>query len=108
MYSYYFILTDKRPELCHLVELLAPIRSNWGLIGRQLGVDIQVIDDVNKSNQMKLDEVIQIWIETKPTPTTWFNIITVVQKQSPDVADTIRKYLDQILSEQKRAKISSM
>ena len=110
MHAYYYFLltTDKRPELCCLIELLAPISSNWGLIGGKLGVDIQIIDDLNKSDEMKLDEVIQKWIETKPTPTLWFNIIEIVKGQCPDVASTIKKYLDQFFNEQEQAKIQGM
>ena len=69
-YFYFILTTDKRPAPCHLAKLLAPISSNWGLIGGKLGVNIQVIDDLNKSDDMKLDEVIQKWIKTKPSPTT--------------------------------------
>ena len=53
---------------------------------------------------MKLNDVIVKWIETKPSPTTWFNIVEVVKGQSPDVAFTVKEYLDQILSEQEQAK----
>ena len=75
-YTYHFILTiGKRPELNHLVKLLTPIKSKWLSIGHELGVDIDVIDDLNKSDEIKRNEVIQKWVETKPTPTTCDNII---------------------------------
>ena len=107
IHSYNFILsTDKRPKLCRLVKLLAPIHSKWGSIGGELGVNIEIIDDKSdeKSDELKLNDVIVKWIETKPSPTTWFNIVEVVKRQSPDVAFTVKEYLDQILSEQKQAK----
>ena len=108
MHIYYFILTTgKRPELDCLVELLVPISSKWDLIGHELGVDIDVIGDLNKSDDKKLNEVIQKWMETKPTPTTWDNIIKVVKGHSPDIARTILEYLDQILIEQKEEIIKS-
>ena len=107
-----FILnTGKRPELRDLVKLLDPICTEWDVIGSQLKVDIKIIDDSNKSVETKLNEVIQKWVETKPTPTTWDNIIEVVKGpviQSKDVASTIEKYLEQILSEQRKAIIKSM
>ena len=112
VHTYYFILTTgKRPELDHLVELLVPISSKWDLIGKELGVDINFIDDLNKSDFMKLNEVIQKWIETKPTPTTWNNIIEVVKGpilQNLDVASAIEEYLDEILTELKQATVKSM
>ena len=88
--------------------MLAPISSKWDLMSRELGVDI---DDLNKSDDIKLNKVIQKWVETKPTPTTWDNIIEVVKGpilQRQDLADTIKKYLDQILIEQKQSTIKSM
>ena len=91
--------------------MLAPISSKWDLIRSELGVDIEVIEDLNKSDDLKLDQVIQKWVETKPTPTTWDNIIKVVNGpvvQSPEVASTIQEYLNQILCEQKQATIKSM
>ena len=112
MHSYYFILTtDKRLELCHLVELLAPISSKWRLIGGELGVHIEIGDDLNKSDDMMIDEVIKNWIKTKHTPITCDNIIKVIKGpviQSPCVASNIEKYLDEMLSEQEQAKITSM
>ena len=112
MYSYYFIeTTDKRPELYHLIKLLAPISSKWGLISHELGIHIEIIDDFNKSDDMMIDEVIKKWIETKPSPTTWDNIIKVIRGpviQSACVANDIEKYLDQMLSEQEEANIQSM
>ena len=91
--------------------MLAPISSKWDLICSQLGVDIEVIEDLNKSDDLKLNQVIQKWVETKSTPTTWDNIIEVVKGpvlQSPEVASTIQEYLNQILCEQKQATIKSM
>ena len=88
-----------------------PISSKWDLIGRELGVDIDVSDDLNKSDDEKLNEVIQKWVKTKPTPTTWDNIIEVVKRpilQCQDLADTIKKHLDHILIEEKPSTIKSM
>ena len=110
--TYYFILTiGKRPELGRLIELLAPIKSKWDLISGELGVDIDIIDDLNKSDDMKLNEVIQKWVETNSTPTTWDNIIEIVKGpilQSPDVASNIQDYLDQILDKQEQSTVKSM
>ena len=105
---YFILTTGKRPELHRLVELLDPICTKWDVIGRQLGVDIEIIDDVNKSDETKLKEVIEKWVETKSTPTTWNSIIEVVKAQSPGVASKIQEYLEQILSEQRKATIKSM
>ena len=110
-YLLFILNTGKRPELHDLVKLLDPIRTKWDVIGSQLGVDTKIIDYPNKSDVTKLNEVIQKWVETKPTPTTWNNIIEVVKGpviQSKDVASTIKKYLEQILNEQRKAILKSM
>ena len=107
----FILTTGKRPELHRLVELLDPVCTEWDVIGCQLGVNIEIIDDVNKSDETKLKEVIEKWVETKSTPTTWNKIIEVVKGpviQSPDVARKIQEYLEQILSEQRKATIKSM
>ena len=58
----------------------------------------------------KLTDVLQKWIDTKPTPVTWENIIgvvggPVVQKQ--EVAITIQQSLRHIRIEQRKAKEQS-
>ena len=75
-------------------------------------MNIEIIENLkksdDKSDEMKLNEVIVKWIEAKPTPTTWINIIEVVKGENSDVAYTIMKYLNQILSEQEQAKLQGM
>ena len=114
MILHVFITTlGKRPELRHLVQLLAPISSRWDLLGGQLGVEPNIIESLqnsNKPDKTRLTEILQRWIEMKPTPVTWDNIIkvvggSVVENQS--VAITIQKSLKKIRIEYRRAKRQS-
>ena len=53
------------------MQLLAPISSRWDLSGGQLGVDSNVIEGLKVSTKphlTKLTDVLQKWIDIKPTP----------------------------------------
>ena len=103
----------KRPELRHLVQLLATVSSRWDSLGGQLGVEPNFIESLktsNKFNKTRLTEILQKWIEMKPTPVTWDNIINVVGGpvvEKLDVAITIQKSLKKIRIEYRRAKRQS-
>ena len=95
------------------MQLLAPVSSKWDLLGDQLGVEhnfIAGLKNSNKSDQTRLTEILQKWIEMKPTPVTWDNIIKVVGGpvvQNQNVAITIQKHLKKIRIEYRRAKRQS-
>ena len=111
----YVVITTigKRPELRHLMQILAPISARWDLLGGQLGVAPNFIESLktsNKTNETILTEILQKWIEMKPTPVTWDNIINVVGGPvvaKLDVAITIQKSLKKIRIEYRRAKRQS-
>lgn len=105
--------TGKRPELHYLVRLLACVSSKWDLVGGQLGVDENFISGLRiseNSNETKLTDILQRWMEMKPTPVTWENVIEVVRGpvvKEPEVAKDIRKSLRQMRIEQRRVKRKS-
>ena len=111
----YAVITTigKRPELRHLVQLLATVSSRWDSLGGQLAVEPNFIESLkisNKSYKTTLTEILQKWIEMKPTPVTWDNIINVVGGpvvERLDVAITIQKSLKKIRIEYRRAKRQS-
>ena len=102
--------TGKRPELRHLVKLLACVSFKWNLVGGQLGVDENFINELRISenlNETKLTDILQRWMKMKPTPVTWENVIEVVGGpvvKAPEVAKDIRQSLKQMRIEQRRAK----
>lgn len=104
------LTTGKRPELRHLVQLLAPISARWDLLGVQLGVEenfIEGLKNCEKAYETKLTEVLQKWINTKSTPVTWEKVIEVVKGpvvQKVNVAVTIQEYLRHIRIEQRQVK----
>ena len=76
---------------------LAPISYKADLIGHQLGVDYGFIEGLNisnKSNETKLIEVLQKWIQMKPSPVTLENIIEVIGGpvvQNKDIAISLQQ-----------------
>ena len=101
--------TGKRPELRYLVQRLACVSSKWDLVGGELGVDENFISGLRiseNSNETKLTDILQRWMEMKPTPVTWENVIEVVggPVKAPEVAKDIRQSLKQMRIEQRRVK----
>ena len=102
--------TGKRPELRHLVQLLACVSFKWDLVGGQLGVNENFISGLRISenlNETKLTDILQRWMEMKPTPVTWENVIEVVGGsvvKEPEVAKDIRESLKQMRIQQRKVK----
>ena len=82
-YYYQHYLAEK-PERVNLLKKLTAIDASWRSIGNDLGLsynDLQGLDDSNKSNQIRLDHVLEQWLnmDGQVTPATWKTIIDVVK-----------------------------
>ena len=56
--------------------------AQWEEIGGLLGVDANTINGLhtsNLTNQVKLDKMLQSWLDNEPTPVTWNNVISVLE-----------------------------
>ena len=65
-----------------LLNLLSPMSAQWEEIGGLLGVDANTINGLhtlNLTNQVKLDKMLQSWLDNEPTPVTWNNVISVLE-----------------------------
>ena len=102
---YLIILTVERPTRREVLMQLAFIKFQWRNIGNGLGVsynDLQGLAERNDSNQTRLDQVIQNWLDMngqgEGAPVTWKTILDVV-KEAPieniTRAMKIYKYLKQ-------------
>ena len=87
---------------------LVPIYASWRSIGNGLRVsdnDLKSMDQSNKSDQDKLDHVLQRWID-KDSGVTWKMIIDVVRGpliQNNALAKTIFQYLKQKFPKPRKA-----
>ena len=75
---------DYKPDKLEVLTKLVCIDASWRGIGLDLGVsnnDLDGLAESNKSNQTKLDYVLQKWIEMdgQCTPVTWKVIVDVVK-----------------------------
>ena len=84
---YVSLLTVERPTRREVLMQLAFINFQWRNIGNSLGVsynDLQGLDERNNSNQARLDQVIQNWLDMngqgEGAPITWNTILDVVSK----------------------------
>ena len=75
---------DNKPDKLDVLTKLVCINGSWHGIGLDLGVsynDLKSLDGSNLSTKMKLDHVLQKWIEMdgQCTPVTWKVILDVVK-----------------------------
>ena len=68
------------------------------MIGGLLGVDDNTLDGLlakDYDDQIKLSKTLQSWLNNRPTPTTWRNIIKIMEGplQNKSLADEIRQCL---------------
>ena len=107
---YLIVLTVERPTRREVLTQLACINFQWRNIGNGLGVsysDLQGLAECNDSNQTRLDQVIQRWLDIngqgEGAPVTWDTILDVVKKppvQNITQAMKIYIYLKQSSVEQ--------
>ena len=77
---------------------MSSITAKWQEIGDLLGVDPETIEGLyysDFSHQVKMSKMLQSWLDNEPTPTTWDNIISIVDGplQKKSLAIEICKYL---------------
>ena len=102
---YLIALTVERPTRREVLTQLACINFQWRNIGNGLGVsynDLQGLAEHNDSNQTRLDQVIQNWLDMngqgEGAPVTWMSILDVINGplvQNITHAMTIYEYLKQ-------------
>ena len=83
---YLIVLTVERPTRHEVLTQLACINFQWRNIGNGLGVsynDLQGLAEHNDSNQTRLDQVIQNWLDMngqgEGAPVNWMTILDVVK-----------------------------
>ena len=94
-----YFATDLEPRIYVLLKFLSPVASKWYEIGTLLGVDDSTLDHLLAKDyyddRVKLSKTLQIWLNEKPTPTTWRKIIKIMEGplQNKSLATDIRQYL---------------
>ncbi len=73
--------------------------SQWNAIGRALGVSKDFRDGLEmekRSNEDKLEDVLNKWIESQCSDVTWDHLIKVLEEdlENKALADKVRQYLD--------------
>ena len=97
IYIHYF--AESKPDKIHLFRLLSPIAYKWYEIGEALNIDygeLMSLQQNHFSDKRRLSEVLQLWIDGRPTEVKWSVIITAVELPPVDdlsVAQNIRHFL---------------
>ena len=89
------------PQLRDVYHLLVPKSCEWDRIGRCLGVDLNFREGllragVQRTDDNKLEVVLNNWIETHCSEVSWDNLIQVLTElELIDIARNVRKFLQQ-------------
>ena len=105
LFLYYFFLSDpsdvlkKVPNKLEVLKLLNDIRAHWNMIGIALEVDsgtLECIRHSHESDDLKLAEVIETWINTERPSVTWETLIKAIEEpplNKKRIANKIRDHL---------------
>ena len=85
--------TDAKPEKHKLLPLLSPIDYLWHELGDLLGVHSERLRHSQCSDLVKMSNILQSWLDKKPTLVTWRKIINMIEGplQNKALADDIRQ-----------------
>ena len=92
-------ILEDAPDKHELLDLLADINDKWYEIGLSLKVANNVLNGLttqNMTNILKLDKVLQTWIESESSLVTWYTMITAIEGRlvnNVQKAKEIREYL---------------
>ena len=87
------------PQLRDVHRLLVPKSSKWDRIGCGLGVDFNFREGLLRDGGMrtddnKLEAVLNNWIETHCSEVSWDNLIQVLTElEFSDIAQNVRRFL---------------
>ena len=93
------IIIDSKPDKLQLICLLIPIAYKWKEIGEALEIRHGALTSLHQSNfsdEQKLFNVLQLWIDDQPTNVKWSTIITAIESPPVDnlsIAERIRFFL---------------
>ena len=99
---YVIIIIESKPEKLQLMRLLSPIAYKWKEIGEALEVKHGALMSLHMSHfsdEQKLSNVLQLWIDGQPTNVKWSNIIRAVESPPVDnlsTAENIRCFLSKL------------
>ena len=89
---------DKSPERLELFKLLKSKSNSWDEFARELRVErsfrVSLRSNTALSNDKRLEEVLQRWIDSESSPVTWKRVIHVLDElKLKRVVKDVKKYL---------------
>ena len=85
------------PDKLRLLEILAPIQDKFQQVGLALGVPDYVLNKTStKSDILKLNDVLDSWLETKGNSATWEILLAAIEGpivENQIIGDKIREHL---------------
>lgn len=104
--SYYYKIcynfVENKPDKLDLIRLLTPIAYQWQELGEALKLEYGALMSLRQNlytDEKRLSEVLQLWIDRQPTNVNWSTIIMSVQDPPVGnllVAESIHSFLSKI------------
>ena len=92
-----FLSVDK--DFRDVKHALFDIRYKWKNIGLELGLTRTELNNLRRSDEENLDDVVEMWLKRRQLNPTWKTLVTALRQKTVDedsVADAIeQKYLEE-------------
>ena len=89
---------ETKPDRFDLLRLLGHIAYKWEQIGTALQINYGDLKSIQRNSTYsdfdKLSEILQLWINKKPTEVTWNTILSAVMNEPVDSCTVAVKILD--------------
>ena len=93
------LFLENKPDKLDLIYLLNPIAYKWLELGEALKIEYGALMSIRQNHytdEKRLCEILQLWIDRRPMDVKWSTIITAVEVPPVDslsVAKSIRSFL---------------
>ena len=93
------LFLDPKPDKLDLIYLLTPIAYKWFELGEALNLQYGALMSIQQNHytdEKRLCEILQLWIDRRPMDVNWSTVITAVEfppVDSSSVAKSIRSFL---------------
>ena len=88
---------QKRPLSCDVFDLTASHSARWNDLGRKLGIPHTYrkrLRNEASSDEDKLEDVLEKWLETESVPVTWSNLIEALEAiKLMDLVRAVKEFL---------------
>ena len=90
-------ILQERPRSYHVFDLTVSHSARWNDLGRRLGIAYNYREQLKKkasSDEDKLEDVLEKWMETESVPVTWSSLIEALEAiKLMNLVRAVKKFL---------------